>query len=201
VERVVRANLHALAATDTTGKEIRFLQSTWRTNTAIIFFSGKGRTGAQQRKNRDAGRKAGEDFAALQAGSFAGIPLGKEFKLEAVMRALADAIQTKYTFGFAPGHAANGVIAALTVQEATIAVIAGCRVLLESQDGPARDETEECAQRTNGPAKEAGDSVVEGQDKNEKGAEQKSLAKMGLFEAENRKIHQRMHDSGDDPHE
>ena len=94
-----------------------------------------------KRKDGDAGGERGKDLAALQTGSFAGAAVGKELKLQAVMRTFADAIQAEQAFGFTPRHAADWIVATLAMQEAAIAIIAGCGILLKSENGPARNET------------------------------------------------------------
>lgn len=164
MQGIVGTNLHAFAATNTASEKIGFLEGAGRTNATITFFRGKGGGGAHQGKHCGADRKAGEDFTALQAGSFAGVALGEKGELEAVMRTFTDAIQAEETFGFSPGHAADRIISALAAQEAAIAVIAGHGILLKAENGPARDESEQRTQGAESATKETSDPEIQGED-------------------------------------
>jgi hypothetical protein len=48
----------------------------------------------------------------------------EEAKLKTLVRATADAVHAHEAFGFTPGHSADGVIATLAIEQATIALIA-----------------------------------------------------------------------------
>ena len=146
MERVIRADLHAFAAADTARQEVRFIEGPGRTNAPIAFFHREGSGRAHQRNNGNSGGEAGEDLAAFEAGSFKSVTAKKELKFQAVVRAFPNAIQTKMTFGFAPGNTADRVVATLAAKQAAIAVVAGDSMLLQPEDGPAREETEQGSQ-------------------------------------------------------
>jgi len=188
MERVIRANLHALAAADATRQKIRFIKRARRTYAASALLCGEGSGDAHQRENRRTGSQAGKNLAPLEAGGLQGIATREKLKFQAVVRALTDAIQAEMTFGPAPGNAADGVIAALAPKQAAIAAVTGNGVFLQAEDGPAGNESEQRTEGAKRAAKESRDPKIQRQHENKKETEEKALAKMGLLQAQHREV-------------
>src|ERR1035438_9883996 len=87
-------------------------------------------------------------------------------------------------FGFAPRRAVNGIVSALAMLQATVAILAMGRVFLQAQNGPARGQAQERSQRAQRAAPKAGDPQVESQDDDEDRSQRETLAEMRLPKAE-----------------
>ena len=94
------------------------------------------------------GRQAGEcpAPAEVRRSDFAS-RLAEEAELQAVVRAAAHAVHAHQALGLAPRRAADGIVAALAMQQAAIAFVAGCGVLMQAQNRPARNCAQQRAQR------------------------------------------------------
>jgi len=131
--------------------------------------------GAEQRAQRQPGKRSAHYVAAPHIRPAFGFPLPrKEAEPQAPVRAIADAVEAQVAFGLAPSGARNRIVASLAMQQAAIAVAALRRMLLESQDGPARRYPQQRAQRAKRPAPEPCDPQVghhqPGQDQTKKNA-------------------------------
>ncbi len=131
--------------------------------------------------------QAGQHFATLEIRDLDGCRTGsrrKEAKSNPAFRAIGHAVHAQMAFGFAPRRAGNGIVAALAMKQATVAILAMGGVLFEAQNGPARSQAQQRTERTQCAAPEAGDAQVEREDRDEDRAKQESLAEMSLLEAE-----------------
>ena len=100
-----------------------------------------------------AGGQPGDCFSALQIRPLdRGRGRGKEPELDPTLGTVRDAVETKVTFGFAPMRAGRRVVTALTVEQATAAVVAVDGLLLQAENRPARHHAEQRTQRTDRPA-------------------------------------------------
>src|SRR5512143_2241077 len=135
MQRVVRAYLHTFAATDAALKEVRLIHGSWRSQETLVVFDTETRVDPQQRNDCCAGGQPGDCFSALQVR-----PLdrsrgrGEEPESDPTLGTVRDAVETKVTFGFAPMGARRRVVTALTVEQATAAVVAVDGLLLQAEN-------------------------------------------------------------------
>src|ERR1017187_6465878 len=69
----------------------------------------------------------------------------EELELQAVVRATAQAVHAHQALGLAPRRAADRIVAALAVEQAAIAFVAGGRILVQRQNRPARNRNKQRA--------------------------------------------------------
>jgi hypothetical protein len=81
--------------------------------------------------------------------------IAKEAKLEAFVRAGCHTVQAKMALGLVPLRASDGIVAALTFDQAPVAVVARGCILMQTQNRPSRSHAQQRAQRTQRPAPEA----------------------------------------------
>ena len=142
---------------------------------------------AHQRNQCRPCRQPRQDLASLQirAGCLLG---GKKFELQAVSGTLVHTVQAEMTFRLPPGNSADGIIAALATQQATITVVAMFRILDEPQHRPAGHDPEQSSQRAKRPAPEPRDAKIQRHNKEENQPEPNPLPEIGLFETEQQLI-------------
>ena len=131
MQRIVGANFHTLAAADATGKEIRFVDGTGRSEQSVFAAFAKPCIGAHQRDGRSADGKASQGSAAAQIRRCNFVFLAEEAELKGVVWATAGAIHAHQAFRFAPRNSTDGVIATLAVQQAAVTLVALRGVLVQ----------------------------------------------------------------------
>ena len=185
LQGVVGAHLHALAAANAALQKALLVERPGRPNQARIFGRRESRARAQNRQQRCARRHSRQRATALQVGAVdSGGRGGKEFETDSTFRTLAHAVEAEVAFRFAPLGVGKRIVPSLAVQQAAIAVVALAGELLQAQNRPARNDSQQRAQGAQRPAPEAGDSQVERQKGNENRSQEKRLAKVRLPEAE-----------------
>ena len=156
MQRIVGANLHALAAADAAREKVLFVQRARRPQQPIVAAFAQPGVRAHQRHH---GRTRCKTRNAPCAVRCPAMPLRcslrKKRNCKAVVRAAADAVHAHQALGLAPRRAADRVVAALAVQQAAIALVAAGWVLVQSKHRPPRDRAQQRAQRANRPAPEA----------------------------------------------
>ena len=95
--------------------------------------------GAEERNRHCADGQASERSAPAQVWRGDLLLLAEEAELQAVVRAGAYAVHAHQALGLAPRRAADGIVAALAVEQTSVAVVAGGRVLVQPQHTPAGD--------------------------------------------------------------
>ncbi len=137
MQGVVGADFHAFAAADAAGEEIRLFERAGGTNEAFVTAFAEAGVGAHQGDNSHAGGKASDGAAAAKVGAGDFLFFPEEAELQAAMGAGVDAIHAHKALGLAPGDAADGIVSSLAVQQASVAFVAGGRVFMEAEHGPA----------------------------------------------------------------
>ena len=95
---------------------------------------------------------------------------------------------------------ARGIVPTLAAQQAAIAVIAMLRALDQPKHRPARNESQQGAQRTKGSAPKPRDAKIQRNHEDEDESQPDSLAKIWLFETEQRRSQNEVQDSADGLH-
>jgi len=109
-----------------------------------------------------------------------------------MFRTLVHAVQTDVAFGPVPPHAADRVVSSLATKQATIAVVAMLRILHEAEDRPSGGDSQQRAERAEGPAPEPSNPEIQYQDEQKDEAKPKPLSKVGLLKAKKRCPEQEM---------
>ena len=138
MQSVIRADLHALSATNATGEEVLFIERPGRAQQAFMVLCGESGSAARQRNQGSARSQSGQDFPSLQVCTHCFLS-GKKLESQAVLRTLIHAIQTQVALGLMPTHATDRVVAALAAQKTAIAILAMLGILYQPKHGPARD--------------------------------------------------------------
>src|SRR5208337_5417578 len=99
--------------------------------------------------------------------------------------ATAYAVHAHQALRLPPWRAADGIVAALAMEQAAVAVVARLRILVESQQRPLRHRAQQRAQRANRTAPEARDAQTHRENHEEQNAQKNSLRKMRLPEFQN----------------
>jgi len=188
VQGVVGADFHAFAATDAAGEEFRLLQGAGGTNEAFVTAFAEAGIGAHQGDNGRARSKACDSAAAAKVGPGDFVLFPEEAELQTSVGAGADAIHAHEALGLAPGDAANGIVSSLAVQQASVAFVAGGRIFVQPEHGPARGETEKCAEWAYGTTPQTCDAQAHGENSKEEDAEDKPLHKVSLAKVEDGEI-------------
>src|SRR5581483_1705105 len=142
------------------------------------------RVGPHQRYNRDPCRQSCQRASAPNVRRSYFLLLAEEAKSERMLRAGAHAIHAHQAFGFSPWNSAHGIIAPLTVEQAAIAVVAGCLVLVQAQHRKARQCAQQRAQRANRTAPEPRDPQTRRENYQKENPQHQALRKMRLAEIE-----------------
>jgi hypothetical protein len=144
--------------------------------------------GAHQGDNGRARSKACDSAAAAKVGPGDFVLFPEEAELQTSVGAGADAIHAHEALGLAPGDAANGIVSSLAVQQASVAFVAGGRIFVQPEHGPARGETEKCAEWAYGTTPQTCDAQAHGENSKEEDAEDKALHKVSLAKVEDGEI-------------
>ena len=118
--------------------------------------------------------------------------LAEEAKLQAAVRATSHAVHAHQALGFAPRHSANGIVAALAMQQAPVALVAARCILVQSENRPARHRSQQRSQRANRAAPQTSDAQTGPEDQQEQDAQHQSLRKMRLTKIKNRCLQHRV---------
>src|ERR1035441_7875507 len=87
------------------------------------------------------------------------LPLAaEELGLWRVLRARIHAVHAHVALRLVPRRAADGIVSALAMHQAAIAVVAACRILVQAENRSPRYGAQQCAQRTQRAAPEACDA-------------------------------------------
>ena len=122
--------------------------------------------------------------AAAKIGGSDFVFLAEEAELECAMWATADAVHTHQAFGLAPGNSSDWIVAALAIQQATVALIATGSVFVQAEDGPAGSQSKQSSERTDGTAPEARNAHAGPEDHEKQQAEHDRLIEVGLTKIE-----------------
>jgi len=117
--------------------------------------------------------------------------------MKCAIRALAHAVETKVAFGFAPAGARNGIVAALAMEQASVAIAAVRGILFEAQNGPAGYKSQQRSQRAQGAAPEARDAQVEYENRCKNQSQEEAFAEERLFETEQDLLRREIKDAAD----
>ena len=162
MEGVRSADADAFAAADAAGQEVGFVAGSARAEEVFV------RAGAEERDEGGSGGEAGEGAAAAELGGvdecFGGAGRGAETEGEAGIGAIGDAVEAEVTLGATPLRAGDGVVGALAMEEAAVAVAAAVGALVEAEEGPAGGGSEEGSEGAEDAAPESCDSEVEKED-------------------------------------
>ena len=104
------------------------------------------------------------------------------------MRATADAVHAHEALGFAPGKTADGIVSALTMEQAAVAFVAGGGVFVQAEDRPPGDGAEQSSERADGAAPEACDAQAGEENGEEENTEEQALGKVLLAEVEDQEL-------------
>ena len=192
MQRIVGANLHALAAADAAREKIRLVERARRAQQPFVAALAQAGVGAHQRNHGGAGSEAGQRPAAAQIRRGHFMLVAEEAEFQAVVRATAHAVHAHQALGFAPRRAADGVVAALAVEQAAIAFVAGGGVLVQAEDRPAGDRAQQRAQRADRPAPEPRNAQAGRKNREKENAQHQALRKVGLAEVEHRGLQNRV---------
>ena len=150
MQGVVRAHLHAFAAADATRQKLLLVQGRRGPDQPLVRFGAEAGIGAQQGKRGGAGREASQHLTPLEIRALDGTGARsrrKEAELNPTLRAIGDAVHAQNAFGFTPRRTGNGIVPALAMKQATVAIFAFGRVFLQAQNGPARSQSQQRSQR------------------------------------------------------
>ena len=124
---------------------------------------------------------------------------GEELEADSTFRALAHAVEAEVAFRFAPLGLGLRIVPSLAIQQAAIAVVAMVGELLQAQNRPARNDSQQRAQGAQRPAPEARDAQVEHEEGDENRSQEKRLAIVRLPEAEQGFIQDELGNVADGP--
>jgi hypothetical protein len=187
VQRLVWACFHAFPAPDAAIEKILFIQSSRRTDEPGISLHRQPWNNAEKRERRRTRRRAREHSPTRKVGTFKRcIRARKELELDPTFRTLSNAIEAEMAFRLAPRNSRDGVISALAMQQATVAIFAAVSVLLETENRQSRNQAQKRPQGTERPAPKSGNPKIEREDSDEYQSKEKSLAKIRLLEVEHR---------------
>ncbi len=129
-----------------------------------------------------------------RSGEATSLLFAEEAELKAVVRATAYAVHAHQALGFAPGNAADGIVAALAIEQAAVAFVAGIRVLVQPQHD----------QRETAPSSAPSGQIARHQSRvmrrlasengNEQNAQDQPLRELRLAEIEHRELQNRVQD-------
>src|SRR4051812_42059990 len=123
---------------------------------------GKARGSPHQRDDKRAGGDSRDGLAAVEAGPHYFPFLAKELELQALVRTGVRAVHTHVALCLTPRNSTDGIVAALAMHFALIALVAGCGIFMQPEDRPPRDDTEQASQRTERATPEARHAKIEG---------------------------------------
>jgi hypothetical protein len=81
-----------------------------------------------------------------------------------------------------PRYSSNRIVSSLATQQAAIAVVAMHCIFHEAQHRPSRSDSQQCAQRADGPAPEPSNPEVQCKDEQEYESKPNTLPKVWLLE-------------------
>ena len=192
MQRGVGANLHALAAADAAGEKIGLVERARRAQQPFVAALAQAGIGAHERNQRRAGSEPRQRSAPSQIRRGDFFLFAEEAELKAVVWATAYAVHAHQALGFAPGNAADGIVAALAVEQAAVAFVARSRILVQPQHAPPGDRAQQRAQRANRPAPEPRHAQAGQQNGHEQNPQHQPLRKLLLTEIQHRELQNRM---------
>src|SRR5208337_4889844 len=116
----------------------------------------------------------------------------EEAKSKAAMRATVHAVHAQVAFRLVPWDTAGGIISALAVEQAAVALVAGGLIFVQPQHRPPRDRAQQRAKRADGAAPQPRDAQAGEKNCNEQDSEEQTLRKMRLAEIQHDELQNRM---------
>ena len=150
--------------------------------------------GAHDGNQRRACRETGERSAPPQIRRGDLLLFAEEAELKAIVRATADAVHAHQALGFAPGNAADGIVATLTIEQAAVAFVAGIRILVQPQHAPPGNRSQQRAQRTDRPAPEPRHPHTGQQNGHKQNPQDQPLRELLRAKIQNRELQNRVED-------
>jgi len=186
MQRRVRANLHALAATDAPRKKICFIQRTRRAQQPFVAALAHARVGAHQRNHGNAGREAGERSAPSNQATQPHAPCGRSEKQGRHADKRPRNSCTSGTRPCATERRPIGSSPPWQCRRQRLQWVASSRILVQPQQRPARHRAQQRAQRTNRPAPQPRHAQTGRKNRNEQNPQEHALRVVRLAEIEHR---------------